>query len=64
MTILCVALLLFAYTARLPLDSVQSVAGYAVVPFQKGINSIGNWLYNQGRGFEDIRALQQENEEL
>lgn len=64
MTIFCIALLLFAYTARLPLDSVQSAAGYAVVPFQKGINGIGNWLYNQSRGFEDIRTLQQKNQEL
>lgn len=64
MTIFCIALLLFAYTARLPLGSAQSAAGYAVVPFQKGINSIGNWLYNQSRGFGDIRTLQQKNEEL
>ncbi|HCT89991.1 MAG TPA: rod shape-determining protein MreC [Lachnospiraceae bacterium] len=64
MTIFCVAMLLFAYTARLPLDSVQSVAGYAVVPFQKGINGIGNWIYGRTRGFEDVRTLQQENEEL
>lgn len=64
MTILCIALIALGLTSLIPLDAVRSAAGYAVVPFQNGINMMGNWLHTQSQGFEDSKALAEENEEL
>lgn len=64
MTVLCLALIALGLSAFMPLSAVRSAAGYAVVPFQNGINRVGDWLHSQSQSFEDSKALAEENEEL
>ncbi len=42
---LCVASLLFQYFRRSDAVSVGQIVGAVVVPFQKGINEIGGFLF-------------------
>lgn len=43
---------------------VNAVAGYVIVPFQKGISSVGRWLGNRSDELAQIRDLLNENARL
>lgn len=64
MTMLCFSLMLMATRVSMPIQQLRNAAGYLIVPFQNGINNIGNWVLDQTKGLGDARALAQENEEL
>ena len=40
------------------------VSGYTVVPFQKGIESAGSWIFNRSEDIKKIKELTIENENL
>lgn len=64
MTILCISMILLTFTNLFPSQTIRQVTGYAIVPFQNGINIVGNWLGDIGDGFKDKAELVEENEEL
>lgn len=45
-------------------NPLTNITTSIVMPMQKGINGIGNWIINKCSAFENIRDLQNENEEL
>ena len=42
----------------------EAVAGYTVIPFQKGISYVGNWLFDRSESLKELESLRTENEEL
>lgn len=64
MTILCIGLIVLSFSSVISFDPVRNVLGYVVVPFQNGINTVGDWMTEQKNGFQDIQALAEENEAL
>ncbi len=64
MTILCVGLIALSLSSIVSFAPVRSVLGYVVVPFQNGINVVGDWLTEQKNGFQSMKELSQENQEL
>ena len=64
LSIVCVGLILLTLTSSLVTAPVRNVAGYIVTPFQNGINHVGVWLTGQFSGFNDVKKLTKENEEL
>lgn len=64
MTILCIGLVTLTLSSKFSIDPVRKVAGYIIVPFQNGINEIGNWLSAQESGFQDVKKLAKDNKEL
>lgn len=63
LTIVCSLLMLLTFSTNIVDTAVNSVAGYIVVPFQKGISSVGNWLNNRSEELVQIRQLLDENEQ-
>ncbi|MCI8637978.1 MAG: rod shape-determining protein MreC [Coprococcus sp.] len=51
----------FAGTGRGPLSWI---AGYTIVPMQKGINRVGMWLGDLSDSFSTMEEMRRENEEL
>ena len=51
----------FADTGKGPL---AYVAGYTVVPMQKGINRVGTWLNDMSDNFTTLQEMRAENKEL
>lgn len=64
MTILCIGLIALSLSSRFSFAPVRSALGYVIVPFQNGINVVGDWLTEQKNGFQSMKELAQENEEL
>ena len=62
MILVCVSLMVLAATVSLPTGPVKSILGYAVIPFQKGINSIGTALDGATAGLQSRQALLEENQ--
>ena len=44
MVVVCVGLMLLTFAAKFPVQSVRTTAGYTIVPFQNGLNKVGNAL--------------------
>ncbi|MBQ9135897.1 MAG: rod shape-determining protein MreC [Lachnospiraceae bacterium] len=63
-TILCTLMMLLTFSTNIFSGPLNTVVGYVVVPFQKGISSVGGWLSTRSEELVQIRALLEENEEL
>lgn len=64
MTILCLGLVVLSLSSRFSFTPVRNALGYVVVPFQNGINVVGEWLSEQKNGFQSMKELSKENEAL
>ena len=64
LTILCTLLMLITFGTDVFNRPLNSVVGYAVVPFQQGIGKLGGWLSNRSEELVQIRTLLEENERL
>lgn len=64
LTILCTVMMLLTFSTNIFSNVLNTVVGYVVVPFQKGISNVGGWLSTRSEELVQIRALLEENEEL
>lgn len=64
MTIVAVSLIILTLSTKFVTGPVRNAAGYVIVPFQNGINAVGEWLTGQADGFRDVKDLSRENKEL
>ncbi|MGN0431067.1 MAG: rod shape-determining protein MreC [Lachnospiraceae bacterium] len=64
LTVLCTLMMLLTFNTNIFSGPLNTVVGYVVVPFQKGISSVGSWLSTRSEELVQIRALLEENEEL
>ncbi|MBR4168349.1 MAG: rod shape-determining protein MreC [Lachnospiraceae bacterium] len=63
-TILCVILMVLSYTTNILNGPFEMIAGYTIVPFQKGISKAGYWLTSRSDSIKRMQELTEENEEL
>ena len=64
LTILCAGTIILTFNTNIFSGSLNTAVGYVIVPFQKGISSVGGWLANRSEELVQIRALLTENESL
>lgn len=64
LTVLCTGLMLMTFSTSIFNKPLNAFVGYVIVPFQQGINSVGNWLFNRSEELVQIRTLLDENEAL
>lgn len=64
MILVCLSLMALAAAVNLPAGPVKNIVGYAVIPFQKGINSIGTALDSATAGLQNKQKLVEENQQL
>ena len=64
LSILCVAMMLLSFTTDFVTGPVNAVAGYVIVPFQKGIAAAGSWLKGRSENIRRINELNEENKQL
>ncbi len=63
-TIVCIILMILTFGTNLFNRPFQSVVGYTVVPFQRGIEKVGTWLSTRSDELVQIRDLLDENAKL
>lgn len=64
MVVVCVGLMLLTFAAKFPVQSVRTTAGYTIIPFQNGLNKVGNALDGFTEGFRSKKKLIEENKAL
>ncbi len=64
LTVLFLCCILFTYKFDLNDTPVNTITGYVLVPIQKGIDSIGSWIFNRTQGFKDLQTVLDENAKL
>ena len=63
-TIICVLMMVLSYTTTILNGPFESVVGYTIVPFQKGLSKAGTWLSTRSDNIKRLQELTEENEEL
>ncbi len=64
LTILCAGMIILTFNTNIFSGPLNTVVGYVIVPFEKGISSVGSWLSSRSEELVQIRALLSENESL
>ena len=64
LTLMCTVTMLMTFSTDVFNKPLNTVVGYLIVPFQKGISSAGAWFSTRAEELKDIRALKEENEAL
>ncbi len=64
LTLMCTVTMLMTFSTDIFNKPLNTVVGYLIVPFQKGISSVGGWFSTRAEELKEIRALKEENEEL
>ena len=64
LTVVCSIMMLMTFSTDLFNKPLNSIVGYVVVPFQKGISSVGSWLSTRADELSQIKTLLSENEAL
>lgn len=64
LTVLCSGMMLMTFSTDLFNKPLNAIVGYVIVPFQRGISSVGGWLSTRADELSQIRTLMNENEAL
>ena len=64
LAIICVGMMVVSYITDVFTGPLKVVAGYTVVPFQNGIETVGLWLTSRSDDIKELKALREENESL
>lgn len=64
LTIICIGLIIITYNTTIFSGAANSAAGVFVIPFQKGITSVGTWMTDRSKDLANIHQLQSENTAL
>lgn len=64
LTILCAGTIILTFNTNIFSGSLNTIVGYVIVPFQKGISSVGSWITGRSEELVQIRDLLAENESL
>lgn len=64
LSIICVIMMILSYTIDIFTGPLKSVSAYTVVPFQKGIESAGSWLFNRSEDLKQLKQLTIQVEDL
>lgn len=64
MTIVCAAMIALSFFSNISPGFLNSIGGYVIVPFQKGISYCGSWLTEKSNELTQIKDLIAQNEAL
>lgn len=64
LTFLCIVLMAVSLGTDIFNKPLNNAAGYVIVPFQRGIGKVGEWLVNRSEELGQIRMLLEENVNL
>ena len=64
LTIICVVLMILSFSTNILSTPLNTLSGYALVPFQKGLNSVGTAIIDRVNNLKTLEQLTAENDEL
>lgn len=63
-SIICIIMMIISYTADIFSGPLKVISSYTVVPFQRGIETAGSWLFNRTEDIKHLNELTVKVEEL
>ena len=64
LTIICAGAIILTFNTNIFGGALNTAVGYVIIPFEKGISSVGGWLSRRSEELVQIRSLLAENESL
>ena len=64
LTIICAGAIILTFNTNIFGSVLNTSVGYVIIPFEKGISSVGGWLSRRSEELVQIRSLLSENESL
>lgn len=64
MTIICISALALTATNIVSISPIRQAVSYLIVPFQKGINTVGTWVADKGKLFQNSKELSEQVDDL
>ena len=64
LTAFCVAGIFVSYKFGFSGGPLSAIAGYMIVPMQRGINYVGYWISDKADNLEDLKDVMEENVRL
>ena len=64
LSLVCVVLMILSFNTDIVMTPLNYAGGYTIVPFQKGLTNVGNYLIEQTERFKKLEDVIAENEEL
>ena len=64
LTLLCVVTMVISFSTDIFAKPLNTISGYVVVPFQKGLTGVGSYILNRTENFKNLQFVMQENEDL
>ena len=64
LTIICAGAIILTFNTNIFGSVLNTAVGYVIIPFDKGISSVGGWLSRRSEELVQIRSLLSENESL
>jgi len=64
LTVVCVALMAVTFFTDYSGQSLNKIAGYCIVPFQKGVSRIGTWISTRVDELGELQVVLEENQRL
>ena len=61
LAIICLIMMVLSYTIDIFTGPLKAVSAYSVVPFQKGIEATGSWIFNRSENIKKMQELTEEN---
>ena len=64
MTIICISALALTAANVVSVSPIRQAVSYLIVPFQKGINTVGTWVADKGKLFQNSKELSEQVDDL
>lgn len=64
LTILCIAMMVLSFTTNILALPLNYVSSFLIVPFEKGLTSVGTYALEKTQQLEDLSSVLEENEQL
>lgn len=64
LTLFCISTMIISFSTDIFAKPLNTISGYVVVPFQKGLTNIGSYIVNRTENFKNLQNVLAENEEL
>lgn len=64
LTILCIAMMVLSFTTNFLAIPLNYVGSFLIVPFEKGLTSVGTYTLEKTQQLQDLRSVLEENEQL
>ena len=64
LTLFCIVTMIVSFSTDVFTKPLNTISGYVVVPFQKGLTNVGSYILNRTENFKNLQNVLEENESL